>query len=83
MKSRNTSFGSLIAGQQQISIEEHLKSQKTVEGYFTVKAVKKIANEKKITMPIMEAIYNILHNHSSIEDEINKLLSRPPTDEFY
>ena len=83
LKSRNTIFGSLIASQQQISIEEHLKAQETVEGYFTVKAVKKIAEEKNISMPIMEAIYNILHNHNSIEDEINKLLNRPTSDEFY
>ena len=82
-KSRNTTFGNLIASQQQISIEEHLKSQETTEGYFTAKAVKKIAEEKKITMPIMEAIYNILYNHSPISDEINKLLDRPATDEFY
>ena len=83
IKSRNTTFGNLIASQQQISIEEHLKSQETTEGYFTAKAVKKIAEEKKITMPIMEAIYNILYNHSPILDEINKLLDRPATDEFY
>jgi len=83
LKSRNTTFGNLIASQQQISIEDHLKSQATTEGYFTAKAVKKIAEEKKITMPIMEAIYNILYNHNSISDEINKLLDRPSTDEFY
>ena len=83
LKSRNTNFGHLIASQQQISIEEHLKSQETTEGYFTAKAVKQIAEEKKITMPIMEAIYNILYNHRPIFDEINKLLNRPATDEFY
>ena len=83
LKSRNTTFGNLIASQQQISIEEHLKSLETTEGYFTAKAVKKIAEEKKITMPIMEAIYNILYNHRSITDEIKKLLDRPATDEFY
>ena len=83
LKSRNTTFGNLIASQQQISIEEHLKLLETTEGYFTTKAVKKIAEEKKITMPIMEAIYNILYNHSPILDEISKLLDRPATDEFY
>ena len=42
LKSRNTSFGQLIASHQQISIEEHLKTQETTEGYFTVKAIKKL-----------------------------------------
>ena len=83
LKSRNTKFGNLIASQQQISIEEHLKAKETTEGYYTVKAVKKIADEKNIDMPIMEAVYNILYNHSSINDEINKLLNRPLTDEFF
>ena len=83
LKSRNTHFGYLIASQQKISIEDHLKSQATTEGYFTVKAVKKIAEEKKVDMPIMEAIYNILYNKSSITNEINQLLNRPITDEFY
>ena len=55
LKSRNTRFGNLIASQQQISIEDHLRSQETTEGYYTVKAVKKITEENKITMPIMEA----------------------------
>ena len=39
LKSRNTNFGHLISSQQKVSIEEHLKSQETTEGYFTVKAV--------------------------------------------
>ena len=83
LKSRNTHFGYLIASQQKISIEDHLKAQATTEGYFTVKAVKKIAEEKKVDMPIMEAIYNILHNNTSITDEINQLLNRPIKKEFY
>ena len=83
LKSRNTHFGYLIASQQKTSIEDHLKSQATTEGYFTVKAVKKIAEEKKVDMPIMEAIYNILHNKTSITEEINQLLNRPITEEFY
>ena len=62
---------------------EHLKTEETTEGYFTVKAVKNIAEENKINMPIMEAIYNILYNYSSIKDEMTELLNRPPTNEFY
>ena len=31
----------------------------------------------------MEAIYNILHNKTSITDEINQLLNRPIKEEFY
>ena len=40
-------------------IDDILKSQQITEGYYTVKAVKNIADDKKIEMPIMNAIYNI------------------------
>ncbi|PPR44260.1 MAG: Glycerol-3-phosphate dehydrogenase [NAD(P)+] [Alphaproteobacteria bacterium MarineAlpha5_Bin6] len=76
LKSRNTYFGYIIGSQQKISIEDHLKSQQTTEGYFTVKAVHSIANEKKIDMPIMNSIYNILYNGKNIDNEINNLLDR-------
>ena len=82
LKSRNTYFGYIIGSQQKTSIEDHLKSQQTTEGYYTVKAVYEIANEKNIEMPIMTSIYNILHKGASIENEINFLLSRSPKDEF-
>ena len=83
LKSRNSYFGYLISSQPKISIEEHLKSQETTEGYFTIKAVKKIANEKKVDMPIMNAVYNILYENSDIKNEIENLLERPPKKEFY
>ena len=76
LKSRNTYFGYIIGSQQKISIEDHLKSQQTTEGYYTVKAVYEIANEKKIDMPIMNSIYNILYNGFNIDNEVNNLLDR-------
>tara|TARA_Y100001970_G_scaffold283318_1_gene398136 strand:- start:591 stop:1574 length:984 start_codon:yes stop_codon:yes gene_type:complete len=76
LKSRNTHFGHLIASQNKISIEEHLKSLDTTEGYFTVKAVNKIAEEKDIDMPIMKAVYNILYNQADIKNELSLLLHR-------
>ena len=82
LKSRNTNFGYIIASQTKTSIEDHLKSQGTTEGYFTVKAVKEIAEEKKIDMPLMLSVYNILHKGASIENEINVLLGRSVKKEF-
>ena len=81
-KSRNTKFGQLIATTSSPNFKEILKSQEITEGYFTVAGVYKMAEEKKIELPIMKSIYNILYNNYSIEDEITKLLERPITDEF-
>ena len=63
-------------------IDDILKSQQITEGYYTVKAVKNIADDKKIEMPIMNAIYNILYNQYNIKDVINNLLERPIKDEI-
>tara|TARA_Y100000590_G_C15721175_1_gene1013604 strand:- start:558 stop:1541 length:984 start_codon:yes stop_codon:yes gene_type:complete len=83
LKSRNTNFGYLISSQQKISIEDHLKSQDTTEGYFTVQAVYNIAKEKNIEMPIANAIYKILFEKALINDEIKKLLNRPTKKDFH
>ena len=82
VKSRNTKFGQLISTISLPNIENILRSQEVTEGYFTSSAVKKIADQKKIDMPIASSIYNILYNKYAIKDEINKLLERPITDEF-
>ena len=82
IKSRNTQFGNLIASYNNLNFNEILKSQQITEGYFTVRAVNDIANNKNIQMPIMQSIYNILYKKISINDEINKLLERTTTDEF-
>ena len=82
VKSRNTKFGQLISTISLPNIEDILRSQEVTEGYFTSSAVKKIADQKKIDMPIATSIYNILYNKYAIKDEINNLLERPATDEF-
>ena len=82
LKSRNTTFGQLIASQQKIPISEHLKSNNTVEGYYTVQAVISLAKKHKISMPIAEAVFRILFKKSLINDEIENLLNRPVVNEF-
>jgi len=82
LKSRNTRFGHLISTNFFSNFEDILKSKETTEGFYTVKVVKKIADEKNINMPIMQSIFNILYNNQSIKSEINNLLERPITDEI-
>ena len=77
LKSRNTSFGQLIASQPKTSVSDHLKTRETTEGYYTVRALIDISKEMKIDMPIAQAIYNILFNKAAIKDQITELLKRP------
>ena len=78
-KSRNTNFGIKIANIKHKNFEKELDKNAITEGYFTVKAAIKIASENHIEMPILESVFNILYNGFDIEDEINKLMSRPLT----
>jgi len=78
-KSRNTNFGIKIANIKHKNFEKELDKNAITEGYFTVKATIKIASENHIEMPILESVFNILYNGFDIEDEINKLMSRPLT----
>ena len=78
-KSRNTYFGIKIANIKHKNFEKELDKNAITEGYFTAKAAIKIAFENHIEMPILESVFNILYNGFDIEDEINKLMSRPLT----
>jgi glycerol-3-phosphate dehydrogenase (NAD(P)+) len=78
-KSRNTNFGMKIANIKHKNFEKELDKNAITEGYFTAKAANKIASENGIEMPILESVFNILYNGFDIEDEINKLMSRPLT----
>ena len=78
-KSRNTNFGIKIANIKHKNFEKELEKNAITEGYFTTKAAIKIAYENDIEMPILESVFNILYNGFDIEDEINKLMSRPLT----
>ena len=78
-KSRNTNFGIKIANIKHKNFEKELEKNAITEGYYTTKAAIKIATENNIEMPILQSIFNILYNGFDIEDEINKLMSRPLT----
>lgn len=75
-ESRNFLFG------EQIGISNEAKTviernTKTVEGLGVVKVVYKIANEKNIDMPIINALYKILFEHQKPSDILAKIMTRP------
>lgn len=59
-KSRNYSFGKLIGkGTSKKEIQSYLKTT-TVEGAYTLKSIRELIKSKKIELPIIEIIYNIV-----------------------
>lgn len=60
VKSRNYSFGRLIgAGRSPEEIKEYLKTT-TVEGYYTLESIYKLLKDKKVSIPIIDLIYEIV-----------------------
>ena len=80
-KSRNTKFGIQVASTKLNTYEDLLDKNAITEGYYTIKATKKISDTNKIEMPIMNAIYNILYKEHDIKEEIVQLMNRPPVEE--
>jgi glycerol-3-phosphate dehydrogenase (NAD(P)+) len=80
--SRNRRFGELIArGFDPLKLLE--SSQQVVEGAFTVKAVMKISEEKKIDMPISEEVYRVIYERKSPLQSMRDLMRRSLKAEFW
>ena len=72
--SNNRKFGELY-----VKGEEY---QKLAEGYYTVKAIKKLEDKYNVEMPISNAVYNILYNNKDAKEELKALFSRNIKNEF-
>lgn len=71
--SRNFSFGYIIgSGASQEEIDSYLKNT-TVEGMYTLKSIHKLVRSKKVKMPIINLIYDIV-NGKKPKEEILKFL---------
>lgn len=73
--SRNRNFGSLIGNGYTVS-SARMEMNMIVEGYYAVKSIRKITREKKIKMPVIKAVYNILYKELDPEEEINLLADK-------
>ena len=67
IKSRNYSFGKLIG--QNVSKEEldEYINNTTIEGLYTLKSIYDLIRRKKIKMPIINIIYDIVYNHKDVK----------------
>ncbi len=61
IKSRNFQLGYLIGSKaSQSKIDNYIKNT-TIEGLYTLKSIYKLLNRKKVKMPIIDLIYNIIY----------------------
>lgn len=52
------------------------------EGYYTAKAIQKLAEDKGVELPICNAVYKMLYENASIEKELEHLFDRALKPEF-
>ncbi len=52
------------------------------EGYYTAKAIKRLADQKGVELPICNAVYAMLYEGASIDDQIANLFVRSIKQEF-
>lgn len=74
-KSRNYSYGVLI-GKKQIKDAEEYVNSTTVEGYYTLKSIHTLIRRKKINMPIINLIYQIIINKKEPEKLVEFLIKK-------
>ncbi|MEJ5338137.1 MAG: NAD(P)H-dependent glycerol-3-phosphate dehydrogenase [Aquificaceae bacterium] len=80
-QSRNRTFGYLLG--QGLPLEEALKRlNQTVEGIHTVRAVQRLAMDRKIHTPINNAVYRVVVEGYPPKDVALELLKRPPQSPF-
>lgn len=74
--SRNFSFGYLIgSGASKEEIDNYLKNT-TIEGMYTLKSIHKLVRRKKVKMPIINLIYDIIEGRKDKEEMLKFLITK-------
>ena len=73
-KSRNYSFGKLLGSKASKQDIENYKSTTTVEGLYTLKSIHKLIKNKKIDIPTINIIYDIVFKDENVDKLIDYLM---------
>ena len=75
-KSRNFSFGKLIGEKRsKEELDEYLKNT-TVEGFYTLESIYKLLKNKKVSIPIIDLIYDIAVEGQNPEELLTFLVEK-------
>ena len=75
-KSRNFSFGYTIGSTKDSNKIKKYLCENTVEGYFALNTVYKLLQKKKINIPLINIIYDIVYNEENPESLIKFLIEK-------
>lgn len=74
-KSRNFSFGKILATATVEEIEEYKRTH-TIEGLYTLKSIHTLINNKNVNMPIIDLIYDIIFNKKETKELFTFLVEK-------
>lgn len=79
IKSRNFRFGKMIGEGQPKEIIDNYIENTTIEGLYTLKSIYKLLNNKHVSIPIIDLIYDIVFNGKEAIEIKNNLVSKQKT----
>lgn len=74
-KSRNFSFGRILATGTKKEIEEY-KNTHTIEGLYTLQSIYTLINKKNVDMPIIDLIYDIIFKDTKTKELFTFLVEK-------
>lgn len=75
-KSRNFTLGRIIGeGKSKEETDEYMNNT-TIEGLYTLKSIYKLLNDKKVSMPIIDLVNDIIYNGKDKEELIKFLIEK-------
>lgn len=75
-KSRNFSFGRLLGkGASEEEINRYMETT-TIEGLYTLKSIYQLLENKKVNMPIINLIYDIIYHDKTPNDLLTFLIEK-------
>lgn len=75
-KSRNFKLGYLIGSNTPKEEVEEYMNNTTIEGLYTLKSIYKLLGDKKVDMPVIDLIYNIIYNNFDPKELVTFLIEK-------
>ena len=67
-KSRNFSYGRLLGSKEEKEVIDEYVSNTTIEGLYTIQSIYKLLKHKRVKIPIINLIYDIIEGKKNVDE---------------